>query len=128
MTILRSYFENLNPEDTPPYPKKGLKQIYSPLIKGHKRIGGAGDLLVYAEINEKGGVNKVTVDESPTKKLADLATTVMFNTRFEIPTCDGDPCIMDFSFYYKVHHRNRQLQSLDKENFGKGAISTKPGG
>ncbi|MFT6408591.1 MAG: hypothetical protein ACJAQ6_002011 [Arenicella sp.] len=128
MAIYRSYFEGLKETDTPPFPKKGIKEIYVPLIKGHKRIGGSGDLLVYAEINEKGGVDNVIVYESPTKKLADLATTVMFNTKFRPATCDGTPCTMDYPFYYDVPHRNRELKSLDKENFGKGDISTKPGG
>jgi hypothetical protein len=128
MAIYRSYFEGLKETETPPFPKKGIKEIYVPLIKGHKRIGGSGDLLIYAEINEKGGVEKVTVYESPTKKLADLATTVLFNTKFKPATCDGKPCAMDYPFYYDVPHRNRELNSLDKENFGKGDISTNPGG
>lgn len=128
MAIYRSYFENLNETDTPPFPKKGLEEIYIPLIKGHKRIGGVGELLVFAEINDKGRVNEVIVYKSPTKKLADLATTVMFNTRFKPGTCDGDPCTMDYPFYYDVPQRNRELQTLDKESFGKGDISTKPSG
>lgn len=128
MAIYRSYFDGLNETDTPPFPKKGIKEIYKPLIKGHKKIGGGGDLLVYAEVNDKGRVNKVTVYESPSQKLADLATTIMFNTKFRPPTCNGDPCTMDYPFYYDVPHRNRELKSLDKENFGKGDISTKPGG
>ena len=128
MAIFRSYFEGLKKTDTPPYPKKGLKEIYQPLIKGHKKIGGGGDLLVFAEINEKGGVNKVIVYESPSKKLADLATTVMFNTKFKAPTCDGSPCTMEFPFYYDVPHRFREPRSLDREDFGKGDIDTAPGG
>ena len=128
MKIYRSYFENLNVTDTPPFPKKGLITIYRPLIKGHKRIGGRGELLVFAEINEKGGVNEVTVYKSPTKKLADLATAVMFNTKFKPATCDGSPCTMDYPFYYDVPQRNRELKSLDKKDFGKGDINTKPSG
>lgn len=126
MQIYRSYFEGIKTTETPPFPKKGLIEIYKPLIQGHKRIGGEGELLVYAQVNETGGVDKVTVYLSPTKKLADLATTVMFNTKFKPATCDGIPCVMDYPFYYDVPRRNRELQSLDKENFGKGDISTKP--
>ena len=122
--IFRSYFENLTKDDTPPYPKKGLIEIYNPLIKGHKRIGGVGELLVFTEVNEKGGVNNVTVYKSPTKQLADLVTTVMFNTKFKPATCNGEPCTMDYPFYYDVPRRNRDLQTLDKENFGKGDIDT----
>ena len=128
MAIYRSYFEGLKETETPPFPKKGIREIYIPLVKGHKRIGGSGDLLIYAEINEKGGVEKVIVYESPTKKLADLATTILFNTKFKPATCDGKPCTMDYPFYYDVPHRNRELKSLDKENFGKGDIATKISG
>ena len=128
MKILRSYFDNLNENDTPPFPAKGLKEIYGPLIKGHKNIGGGGDLLVYAEVNQNGGVNKVTVYESPSKKLADLATTIMFNVKFKPPTCDGEPCTMDYPLFYNVPHRNRELKCLNKEDFGKGDINTAPSG
>ena len=44
MKIYRSYFDGLKETDTPPFPKKGIKVIYGPLIKGHKNIGGGGDL------------------------------------------------------------------------------------
>lgn len=126
--IFRSYFENLNDTDTPPYPQKGLIEIYEPLIEGHKRIGGVGELLVFTEVNDKGGVNNVTVYKSPTKQLADLVTTVMFNTKFKPATCDGAPCTMDYPFYYDVPRRNRELQTLDKESFGKSDIKTKISG
>ena len=128
VAIYRSYFEGLKKSDTPPFPEKGIKEIYGPLIKGHKRIGGGGDLLIYSEINEEGGVNKVTVFESPSKKLADLATTIMFNTKFKPATCDGEPCAMEYPFYYDVPHRNRDIRSLNKEDFGKGDIDTAPSG
>jgi len=126
--IYRSYFDNLNAEDTPPFPKKGLKEVYLPLIKGHRKIGGQGELLVYAEINPKGGVNKVTVYMSPSEKLAEVGTTVMFNTQFTPPKCDGTPCTMDYPFYYDLPHRTREINTLDKEDFGKGDIETNVGG
>lgn len=126
--IYRSYFEGLQKDETPPFPLGGLEEIYEPLIKGHARVGGGGELLVFSKIDKKGVVQEVTVYKSPTKKLAELVTTVMFNTKFKPAMCAGEPCGMDFPFLYDVPNRHRALRSLDKEDFGKGDISTKVSG
>ena len=117
--IYRSYFEGLKKDDIPPYPTNGLKDIYKPLIEGHKRVGGGGELLVFTEINEKGGVNKVIVFKTPSKDLAELATTVMFNTKFDPPTCGGEPCTMEFPFQYHVPRRFKDIRTLNQQDFFK---------
>ncbi len=117
--IFRSYFEGLKANDIPPFPENGLQEIYKPLVEGHKRVGGGGELLVFTEINEGGGVNKVIVYKSPSKELADLATTIMFNTKFKPASCDGEPCTMEFPFLYDVPQRFKQVRTLNKQDFYK---------
>ncbi|RBP49901.1 hypothetical protein [Arenicella xantha] len=118
--IYRADFEGLQANQIPPFPKGGTREIYGPLIKGHARIGGGGELLLFANIDKKGTVQKVTVYRSPSEQLAELATTVMFNVKFNPATCAGEPCAMEFPFLFDVPHRVRELKSLNKEDFGKG--------
>ncbi|RBP49899.1 hypothetical protein [Arenicella xantha] len=122
--IYRADFQGLQPDQIPPFPEGGVNQIYEPLIQGHARIGGGGELLLFADIDEEGVAQKVTVYKSPTEELAELATTVVFNLKFHPATCAGEPCAMEFPFLFDVPHRNRELKSLNKEDFGKGDIDT----
>lgn len=120
--IYRADFQGLQPSQTPPFPKGGIKEIYSPLIEGHSRIGGGGELLLFADIDKHGVAQKVTVYRSPSEELAEIATTVVFNTTFEPANCAGEPCAMEFPFLYDVPHRVRALNTLNKEDFGKNDI------
>jgi hypothetical protein len=95
-----------------------MGELYGPIIKGHARIGGAGDLIMLAAINKEGSVEKVAVYAQPSKKLGDLAVAVLFNTQFEPATCDGAPCEMDFQFEFELRHRFKEIRSLDWEDFG----------
>ncbi|NNC98686.1 MAG: hypothetical protein HKN85_00750 [Gammaproteobacteria bacterium] len=116
--IYRSYFEGIKDSETPPFPEGGTQVIYKPLIKGHARIGGGGFLALRATVDEKGIVDKVAVYLTPSKKMTDLAIAVLFNTRFEPATCDGEPCEMEYPFEFELRKQFKSIVSLDKENFG----------
>ena len=79
--------------------------IYKPLIKHRsKQLDKAreGTLFMVAMINEKGNVENVSVYESPSPIISELATTVIFNTKFSPASCDGKPCKMEFPFEFKM--------------------------
>ena len=116
--LFRLNFKNIQDDEVPPFPQKGMRKIYTPLVKGHARVGGSGFLALTATIDEKGNVDKVAILLQPTKKLGDLAVAVMFNTKFKPATCDGMPCEMDFPFELELRHRFKTIDSLDKEHFG----------
>lgn len=74
--------------------------------------------MIFADIDEEGVTQKVTVYFSPTEKLAELGTAVLFNTQFDPATCRGEPCVMEFPFLYNVPQRFRHVKTLHKEDAG----------
>lgn len=118
MRIYRADFPELEKEDTPPFPEKGMRAIYKPIIKGHERLARGGTLLLVAQINEEGGVDEVAIYESPMKEISELAMSVLFTTKFKPATCAGEPCKMAFPFEFKLRHRAKGTKTLHKEDFG----------
>jgi hypothetical protein len=116
--IYRQDFKGIKPDQIPPFPQGGIQEIYVPLIEANYRLGGNGELMIFADIDEEGVTQKVTVYFSPTEKLAELATAVLFNTQFDPATCRGEPCVMEFPFLYNVPQRFRHVKTLHKEDAG----------
>lgn len=81
-----------------PFLKSGLKEIYGLLIKGHKRVDGSGALLVFCTVDVKGGVTEVTASTTPSKKLTELVTTVVFNANSS-HRFFGELWEMDYPFF-----------------------------
>jgi hypothetical protein len=120
--IYRTQWEGLNENDTPPFPKGGTKSIYLPLIKGHERIARGGMLRLVAQIDKNGIVQELVIYESPHKDITELATSVMFHTRFDPATCVGKPCKMDFPFEFKLRMRAKNMNTLNSEDIPGRAV------
>jgi len=120
--LYRSNFHGILDGQIPPFPKKGMKRIYNPIILAHSRYGGGGQLSLLATINKKGMVDKVAVYSQPSKQIGELATAVLFNTKFNPATCDGKPCAMEFPFDFKLRQRSKSIQTLNQ-----GDVKGNPG-
>jgi len=99
--IFRSKYDNLDANITPPFPSRGLRTIYKPIIKAHRSIGGTGTLKLTAIVNAQGTVESVVVHESPNEALSRRATSSLSKTQFDAATCDGESCEMTFPFEIK---------------------------
>lgn len=103
--IFRANYSVLKDTEQPPFPKKGLRAIYKPMIKGRVNIEQGGTLFLVAMISENGKVETVTVYETPSEYITKLANTVLLDTEFEPALCSGEPCKMEFPFEYKMPDR-----------------------
>ena len=99
--IVKSKYDNLGVNDTPPFPSRGLKAIYKPVINANRSLGKSGLLKITAIVNKEGLVESVVVHESPSKALSKRATRALRNTQFDAGTCDGEACEMEFPFEIK---------------------------
>lgn len=99
--IVRSKYENLGVNDTPPFPSRGLKSIYAPVIGVNKSLGKVGELRLIATINENGRVSNIVVQETPSKALSKRAIRSLRNASFDAASCDGAPCEMTFPMAIK---------------------------
>lgn len=100
-----TYYTDLAKTEVPPYPLKGTAAIYKPIIKHRSQQmdqAREGVLFMVAMIDVKGKVENVSVYESPSPNITDLATTVLFNTKFKPASCNGKPCKMEFPFEFKM--------------------------
>ncbi len=95
-------YESLADHETPPFPKKGLRELYKPIIKGHNVIADEGNLFLVAMVDQTGKVENVGVYESPSDEMTSYATAVLFNIKFDPATCNGEPCKMEFPFQFKL--------------------------
>ena len=96
--IVNAKFENLGSNDTPPFPARGLRAIYKPVISANRSLGKSGRLKLTALVNEQGQVESVVIHESPSKALSKRATRALRNAEFDAATCDGEACAMEFPF------------------------------
>ena len=112
----RAQWEGLGEDDIPPFPKRGTKSLYEPIIKGHAKISRGGMLRLVAQIGPKGEVLEVAVYESPHKDITELALSVMFHAKFRPATCAGKPCKMDFPLEFKLRQRAKDSNTLNSED------------
>ena len=105
--LFRATYGGLAETEKPPFPVEGTQSIYRPIIEGHKEIARAGNLFLIAMVDENGKVENVSVYESPHTRMTEYASAVLFNTKFEPATCNGDPCKMEFPFEFKLRSVKR---------------------
>lgn len=98
---LRGWWENIAPGDEPPFPVRGLRDLFDPLRKAHNALQDAGSLFAVATIGSDGKVADVKVYEAPSKKMGDFAARVLLLTDFKPAVCSGAPCQMEFPLRMK---------------------------
>ncbi len=96
--LFKAQYKEIGLNDTPPFPKSGLKSIYRPIVKANKTINATGSLHLTATVNANGFVESVSVLNSPDVKLAAAAEEILLSTRFDAANCNGTACKMSFPF------------------------------
>lgn len=114
----------LEETENPPFPAKGLRKLYKPLIRKNKLVAKNGIVFFVALIDEEGVSEKVTVYQSPNREFTEFVNILMFTTKFNPGTCDGTPCKMEFPF--EMDLRYVQRNSDIKGNVGVEAPSLGP--
>ena len=98
-------------DQTPPYPVKGLRSLYEPIIKKNKLVAINKTVFFIVDIKETGEVDQVKVYSSPNKEFTEFINILAFTTKFEPGTCAGEPCAMEFPFELDLRyvHRNTNI-------------------
>lgn len=97
----------LGETEKPPFPVEGLQAIYKPLIRKNKLVAKNGTVFFIALIDKAGEAESVTVYQSPNREMTEFINILMFTTKFEPATCDGDPCAMEFPFEMELRYVDR---------------------
>ena len=99
----------LREDQTPPYPAKGLRTLYKPIIKKNKLVAKNKSLFFIVDVDENGEAQKVKVYASPNKEFTEFVNILAFTTKFEPGTCAGEPCAMEFPFEIDLRYVHRNL-------------------
>jgi len=94
--LFRSRYQNLSENVQPPFPIKGLRAIYRPILKKNKSLADKGTLSLSIFVDESGLVESLTVVESPSIEMQKYVSEVLRDVKFEPAICAGDPCDMEF--------------------------------
>jgi hypothetical protein len=94
--LVRAKFDNLDSNDTPPFPSSGLRAIYKPVLKANKTFGDNSAISITAKVDSSGFVNGVTVHNNSNAQLVAYIQRHIQNTKFEPAKCGGVACDMDF--------------------------------
>ncbi len=100
--VFLANYESFPATDEPPYPLKGLGEVYAPMYTAHQKLGRPGELFAIAMVDQEGVVESVSVYKSPDDNLSRVATAVLFNTSFKPAKCAGKPCRMEFPLVLKL--------------------------
>lgn len=114
---LRSYYEGMPADNTPPFPAAGLKDIAQDIKEAHGKMRKKGPLFAVANVDETGKVSKVAVYASPDEKMTQLISAVLWETEFNPGQCAGAPCAMEFVLDWNLLPvRGSAVIDSDKKN------------
>lgn len=94
--LVKTKFNDLLNNDTPPFPSSGLRAVYKPLVSANQAFGDDRDLNVTAKVDSSGIVSGVTVHNSSNPQLVSYIEQRLQYVNFEPAMCDGIACDMDF--------------------------------
>ena len=100
--IVRAAYSDLVAEDTPPFPKNGLKSLLKPYIEKFKWYGGDFKVgTLFALVNKDGNVTELRAQEGVNPEVVRYMTRIFKATEFDPGLCAGAPCDMHFQLEFK---------------------------
>lgn len=94
--LFNKQFNDLSVNDRPPFPAKGLRAIYRPILEKNKSMLDHGVLQLSVAVDKYGNVDAIKVVDAPSAKLERYATNVINQVKFEPASCAGEACAMEF--------------------------------
>lgn len=91
-------YEQLGPNDEPPYPLNGSGPIFSAISKAQGKLGTRGELIVYADIDSKGEATSISVLKSPDDEMTKFVASLLMMQKYKPALCNSVPCRMQFPF------------------------------
>ena len=99
------YYEVIETGDEPPFPAKGLGPIHDAVAKVQQKLLVTGQLLLVASVGPDGNVTEVKAIGSPSPEMVQAAGSIVALSKFKPALCKGQPCRMDFPFFFNFKLR-----------------------
>lgn len=94
----KSQYEGLGPTDVPPFPARGLKNLYKAMSVVQRKHAVRGNVTMFVQIDRTGRAASVSVIASPDPLLTKDIATILMLEEYTAALCAGVPCAMDFPF------------------------------
>ena len=94
----KSQYEGLGPTDVPPFPARGLKNLYKAMSVVQRKHLVRGNVTMFVQIDKAGRATSVSVITSPDPLLTEDIATILMLEEYTAALCAGVPCAMDFPF------------------------------
>lgn len=102
---VHSWYGGLAPGDEPPYPADSPSRLYRQVAQVQAKLLVAGALEVHVTVDANGEVSQVRTFKTPTPQMAEVVGQLLFATPFKPARCGGQPCRMDFPFWFAFETR-----------------------
>lgn len=92
--VVRADYPALDPEDEPPYPLHGPKELLLTLGKISGRLEAEGDLILYVLVGADGKAVSAAAVGNPDQEFTRTAMTAAMLEKYKPARCHGQPCAM----------------------------------
>jgi hypothetical protein len=96
--IIKSQYEQMGPNDEPPYPADGLAPVYKLFSLVQERTHATGYYSIAVEIDSQGKPTAVSFLKAEDDNVAKLLAQAALIQTYKPALCDGAPCAMQIPF------------------------------
>ncbi len=101
----KSLYVTMADADEPPFPLRGLQEIYGPISRAAQRLLVEGEVAVDVQVDAKGEGVSLKVLKSPSPEFTRFVASVVLSIRYKPALCGGAPCAMEFPVRVKLEAR-----------------------
>ena len=95
---VKSAYRMLRDGDEPPFPARGLREIFISFHKAANAWQGTGVLHMDVLVDSQGDAESVTVHAAPYPDMKALAAQILMVEKYKPAVCSGKPCAMAYPF------------------------------
>jgi hypothetical protein len=96
--IVKSQYEQMGPNDEPPYPADGLGPVYKLFSLVQERTHATGYYSIAVEIDSQGKPTAVSFLKADHEDVAKLLAQAALIQKYKPALCNGTPCAMQIPF------------------------------
>lgn len=103
--IVKSQYEQMGPNDEPPYPADGLGPVYKLFSLVQERTHAIGYYSIAVEIDSQGKPTAVSFLKAEDEDIAKLLAQAALIQKYKPALCNGTPCAMQIPFRIAFNKR-----------------------
>jgi hypothetical protein len=96
--IVKSQYEQMGPNDEPPYPADGLGPVYKLFSLVQERTHATGYYSIAVEVDSQGKPTAVSFLKAVDEDVARLLAQAALIQKYKPALCNGTPCTMQIPF------------------------------